>query len=458
MKLPAGRSVFAPSVFFIAALILVSFSEQAFPRQPIIDDGKKTSTKKTHQSYSNESEGFSIEYPRNFSASKNEGGIIAFSPKNIAGFRFIPTLCVSKYYILDSPDIGELLNQIEAGFTGLPFYRLASVSRNSKSEMVITREFVDNNSKESVYEVALYKKKGNDLFEAAFQVPKKFANSAVARSFSDCLESFRLAGEVGDAAQDPQEAEKVSEAIKKAGLLASSGKYLDALSALRSVRTPGRPGAEIFLIAGRCHIGLGDYEKACKNYRELVAAKSDSLEFRNLLVDSLILAGRHKEALLECRKALEIKGPDNDMAAAFMNLGNVFLSMKKNAEALNSFQEGILRFPRNARLHNNAAIAALAANDAESAAEHYEKAVSIDPAYRNARLGLARLYLKSGNTTAADFHFNELLKLDPRDRDAYKGLLKVFDITGAGEKRKALLETLRAKDPALYNEIGAEKR
>jgi len=449
---------FAPLILILVMVAALSSFETALCRQPIIEDGKKTTSHGNLITYSNDREGVFIDYPAALTRVKGEGGIVTLAPKNPKGYRFIPSLCITKYYILETPDISDLLNQIETNFTGLPYYRLSSVNKRSNSEMLITREFVDNNSKESVYEVALYKKKGNDLFEAAFQVPRKNSRSEISSVFNECLESFRIAGEEITRGMSDSGTNANSESLKKAGELADSGKYLEALAGIAPLRASGSRGPEIYLISGKCHIGLRDYEKACNDYKNLVSLKKDSLEFRNLYVDSLIQAGKFKDALSECRKSFDIKSTDAETAIAFMNLGNIFLAMNRLREALNSFEEGISRFPKVARLHNNAALAAIGLGDLEAAKEHYEKALSIEPSYKNARIGLAKLFLRTENFTAADFHFNEALKTDPRCAEAYTGLLKVYKATGDAKKSGELLGGLGSKDPALYKEVTTENR
>jgi len=172
-----------------------------------------------------------------------------------------------------------------------------------------------------------------------------------------------------------------------------------------------------------------------------------------MFVDSLIIAKDYKNALAECKKSLELKGTQKDMAMSYLNLGNIFLGIKRYNEAMNSYLAGIEKIPASIQLRNNAAITSLKLGDVTNAKEHYNEALRIDKNYKNAHLGLARIYFNEQSYTAASYHYNQLIMIEPDFKEGYVNLYRIYVKTGMDSKADELLSNLKTNKINLYNEV-----
>jgi len=428
-------------------------------RQPIIETAAPSNAAVSEfVAYENQAEGFKINYHRYLKPSNNYGGVIAFVNKNNKGLRFIPMIVISKYFTPSTQNFMEQVNLMEKKSETGPYYTLVSVYRPGPEKAVFTREFVDNNIRENIYEVSLYERYSDALFEVSYQLPAYLANTEFASRFSKSVESFKCGPEqifqpefnAGAPALETSE-----NLIRVTGLI-SEGRFLEALSILKPLQKAHPENHELYMLTGKCHIGLKDYSRASACYKALAASRPKNLEMRNLFVDSLILEKNYKQALIECKKALELTGSAGDMASAYLNLGNIFFNMKKYEESLNSYTAGIARFPSNAKLYNNAATASIKLDDPESAKTYLGRAISIDPRYIIAHLGMARLYLSEKKYGEAEFHYTESIASSPDCLEAYISLAGIYKKTNMPDKLEKLLSGLQARNSSLYAKVKAE--
>lgn len=457
IALPSLRN--AGKIFMAAAFMAAFFSftaGSALARQPILaESDSEALAKPKEKTYRNDFYGFSIVYPPGMELSAGRGGALTVTPGKSGAYRFVPALVICKYFVVKGQQLKDVIDHIEKKMSALPYYRLNYVSQGSDTaEARVCREFVDEASEETVYEVSLYKLKAEDLFEISWQVPRSYSNSALADSFERIASSFRALEKQGTAeVMTGAPAYEPARILSEAGSLMSSGRSLDALSLLKKAARAGQATPDILLLTARCHTALKDYKRAASAYEELVKASPANLEFLNLYVDSLILCKDYKKALRHCKKALELTGPPDAMAMAYVNLGNVFLDMNMPVEALNSYLEGTAKFPSSARLFNNAAYVYYLQRDYNSASEYYNKAICLDPGNRNAHLGVARIYMRKPDHTAAVFHYSRALALDPDCEEAYAGLLGIYKASKLDAKYAELLGALKARGGGLYDRV-----
>ncbi len=446
------------AIFFIQ-LMLFSASAASNARQPIIEEPAAASTPVSDFiAYENQAEGFKMLYHKHFKPSNNYGGVIAFVNKNNKGLRLIPMIIVSKYFTPSSQSFMEQVNIMEKKSETNTYYKLISVYKPGPERAILTRKFVDNNIRENIYEVSLYERYADTLFEVSYQLPAYLANSEFASRFFKSLESFKCGSEkiFQPEINAGSPALETSENLIKVTGLVSEGRFLEALSILKPLQKVHPENHELYMLIGKCHIGLKDYSRASACYKSLTSSRPQNLEMRNLYVDALILEKNYKQALAECKKALDLVGSAHDMASAYLNLGNIFFNMKKYEESLNSYTEGISKFPSNAKLYNNAATASIKLNDMESAKTYLERAISLDPKYVIAHLGMARLYLSEKKYPEAIFHYTEALISAPDCLEAYVSLADIYKKTNMPEKLEKLLSELKTRNSSLYVKVKAE--
>lgn len=440
--------------FIRSAPAAESASQQ--PRQPILS-GSKTgaAVNAKNKTYENGFYGFSLSYPAGYELSAKRGGAVAITPKKTPGYRFVPALVVSKYFIIKGQPLRDIVGQIEKKMSALPYYRLNYISHGSKTaEVKVCREFVDYISEETVYEVSLYKVKSEDLFEISWQAPKPYSNSSVTADFESIAASFKILERQGTAEiMTGAPIDSPARILEGAASLMNDGRYLEAVALLKNAAKSPPVNADIFLLTAKCYTALKDYKRAASEYEKLLKIQPSSLEFTNLFVDALIMCRDYKKALSNSGKALKMSGPPEAMAMAYINLGNIFLETKMLNESLNSYKEGITKFPSNARLYNNAAFVYYLQRDYASAADYYNKAIFLDGDYKTAHLAIAAVYIHKSDYTSAAFHYNKVVKLDGNCEEAYAGLLKIYGAMKMPAKYDELVKLLKAKGQGFYDRV-----
>src|SRR5262249_44701146 len=93
-------------------------------------------------------------------------------------------------------------------------------------------------------------------------------------------------------------------------------------------------------------------------------------------------------ALVVLKEAKTI-APDDPQI--YSELGRIYLSIGKPAEALGAFGRALALAPRSAEALNNRGAALLALKQRDAAVQDFESALTVDPCQFNARLNLARL-------------------------------------------------------------------
>lgn len=426
------------------------------PRQPILSESKPDAGRSVKDKlYENGFYGFSLNYPAGYELSVKRGGAVTITPKKISGYRFVPALVVCKYFIIKDQSLRDIVGQIEKKMSALPYYRLNYISYGSKTaEVKICREFIDYISEETVYEVSLYKVKSEDLFEISWQIPRSYSNSAAAADFEAMAASFKILERQGTAeVMTGAPIDSPARILESAASLMAGGRYLEAVALLKKAVESAPVTADIYLLTARCYTALKDYKRAAAEYEKLLKIQPAGLEFLNLYVDSLIMCRDYKKALSNSGKALKMSGPPEAMAMAYINLGNIFLETKMLNESLNSYKEGITKFPSNARLYNNAAFVYYLQRDYASAADYYNKAIFIDGDYKTAHMGIAAIYMHKPDYTSAAFHYNKVVKLDDNCEEAYAGLLKIYGAMKMRPKYDELVKLLNTKGPGFYDRV-----
>ncbi len=426
------------------------------PRQPILSGaGSAPASSGKYKIYENGFYGFSLSYPQGYELSAKRGGAVAITPKKISGCRFVPALVVCKYFIVKGCPLSGIVAQIEKKMSSLPYYRLNYIDYGSKtSEVKICREFIDYISEETVYEVSLYKVRAEDLYEISWQLPKPYSNSAAALDFERMAASFKILQKQGTAeVMAGAPIDSPARILEDANSMIAIGRYLEALALLKKTAAAAPVNADIHLLTAKCYTALKDYKRAAAEYEKLLKIQPASLEFLNLYVDSLIMCRDYKKALSHSGKALKMTGPPDAMAMAYINVGNIFLETKMFNESLNSYKEGIAKFPASARLYNNAAFVYYLQRDYISALDYYNKAIFLDGDYKTAHLGAASVYMQKSDYTSAVFHYNKVVKLDDSCQEAYAGLLKIYGAMKMRSKYDELVKLLNAKGPGFYDKV-----
>ena len=157
-------------------------------------------------------------------------------------------------------------------------------------------------------------------------------------------------------------------------------------------------------------------------WNQALANTSNNYVAHNNLGGTLIKQGRLDEAVVHCRKALEIHP---DYYDAHTNLGHAFASKGDWADAITSYQAAIRAAPNYKKAHNSLAVSLAALGKTDEAIEQFREALRLDGDYLDAHYNLATVLLRLGRRDEAVIQLRELLRLRPGDASAKAQLRKL---------------------------------
>lgn len=152
--------------------------------------------------------------------------------------------------------------------------------------------------------------------------------------------------------------------------------------------------------------------------RALAVTKNNSLAHNNL-GHVFITEGRPADALEHFREALRIQP---NLAEAENNIGTVFMDMGRTAEAMTHFERALKLKPDYAIANNNYATLLIPAGRHADAIQHFERALRSRPDYPEVHYNLGNLRATQGRPADAITHYEQALRLRPRYAKAHFGL------------------------------------
>jgi len=153
-------------------------------------------------------------------------------------------------------------------------------------------------------------------------------------------------------------------------------------------------------------------DEAIGHYRSAVGLAPDLYAARNNLGSAYLLKS-HFTSAQEQFEAV-IKGNQAD-AAAYLNMGNLFLVQKQYSDAVHWLGEGLTREPNSALGHFLVGSAFAKLGRSELAERELHTAIQINPKMSRAHLGLVNLYLQEHRKTDAATELRSFLQAFPND-------------------------------------------
>ncbi len=207
-----------------------------------------------------------------------------------------------------------------------------------------------------------------------------------------------------------------------------------------------------FLRAGMANERTGNYALAVKAYRRGLEAEPENVELLNSLGFALFQQGKSREAVVALEKAVAVDPKHwkshNNLALASIDVGELEL-----AEA--HYRESLAIEPQ-AQIYNDLGFVLERQGLADEAAEHYRKALELDPESASAHYNLAAYLARSGDPAAAERHFRAALARKPNTQ-AYTGLgLVLWEQGRVDEAVESLNQAIEADpdDAAAYDRLG----
>ncbi len=151
--------------------------------------------------------------------------------------------------------------------------------------------------------------------------------------------------------------------------------------------------------------------------------------------------GRHREALAEYRKALEL-APDDPVVR--QSLGSALAATGDLAGAFEQYGEAVRLAPGDPDLNHDLGVVAAGLGRLDEARRHLEKALELRPEFPSARLKLAGVEQRSGRHERALALYARVLEADPSNAEARLG--RVRSLLGLGRRAEVIDELGRLLD------------
>jgi Flp pilus assembly protein TadD len=187
-----------------------------------------------------------------------------------------------------------------------------------------------------------------------------------------------------------------------------------------SLKTPAKPGPELYMAIARLYEESGKIAEAEKYYQMALNEKGNDLNVMLGYARFQENQGRINEAVTMYQKAVQTHPKD---AAAYNNLGLCFARRGKLNEAASALAQAVQVDPRNQLYRNNLATVLVDQNRLPEAFANLREVHGDAGAYYN----LGYLLNKKGQTEAAEHNFTQALMIDPKMARAQEWLNYLHD-------------------------------
>ncbi len=203
-------------------------------------------------------------------------------------------------------------------------------------------------------------------------------------------------------------------------MLASLGRTDEAIGYFNRVleRKPG--DADTCVALASIWTAKGDTERAVDSYRQAVEYNPEDTALRGAFALMLLQLNRVDEGITELEQLVKIKAD----SSAYCNLGIAWAQKGQMSRAAEYYTKSIQLEPGNAKAHYNFGNAYFTQNMPEKAIVEYRAAIRAMPDYVRAYDMLAIVLIQAGKIEEAIATYEQVLKIDPADKNARLGLEK----------------------------------
>lgn len=153
------------------------------------------------------------------------------------------------------------------------------------------------------------------------------------------------------------------------------------------------------------------------------------------------------------KRALET---DSRNITAVFNLAGMYITNKKESQAISLLTKYAEEFPKDAGLHARLGDAYFSSQNPKAAIASYEKALALDPSYASLPVKLGTLYVLQNNLPKAASMYERAVKANPRDSQSLQNLSSIY--LGLGKPQMAVTTAKKAlqvaSTPEAYVALG----
>jgi len=204
-------------------------------------------------------------------------------------------------------------------------------------------------------------------------------------------------------------------------MLTSLGRTNEAIGYFNRVLEHKPGDADTCVALASIWTAKGDTERAVDSYRQGVKYNPEDAVLRGAFGLMLLQLNRVDEGIMELEQSVRIRAD----SSAYCNLGIAWAQKGQMSRAAEYYTKSIQLEPGNAKAHYNFGNAYFTQNMPGKAIVEYRAAIRAMPDYVKAYDMLAIVLIQAGKIEEAIVTYEQALKIDPADRNARLGLEKI---------------------------------
>ena len=170
----------------------------------------------------------------------------------------------------------------------------------------------------------------------------------------------------------------------------------------------------------------------------------ESYRAHELRGEALEAAGKTDEAIVEYRRALEIKP---ELQTVHFTIGNIYWRLGQMDEALVELAEELKINPNDPQAHYESGDILLSQNKPDEAEKHFIHALRFSPGLTEAHLAMERILSARGDTAAAIVHLRKAAELTPDSSTPHYRLWMLYRKLGRtddAKRERTIFDKLKA--------------
>jgi tetratricopeptide (TPR) repeat protein len=242
----------------------------------------------------------------------------------------------------------------------------------------------DKETKDRLKRVAHLKQKGNEeIAYTIFKQVKKDTRADIIKTEKSEMDSFLQKSL--DSEDDVENPEKSNEEIQldKAMIAFRAGKYDEAIALFDDLLKLMPLDGNLCLLKGEALLAKKEPSKALDCFKKAKAISPEDAYIRYITGHCYFEIKQYDDAVLEFKKSIDLKP---DQFEANYALGKVYMQQGKYGLAINAFDQAMKTNNMHADLWYHMALCYKELSNTDKALYYVKKALSIDPAFDDARI------------------------------------------------------------------------
>lgn len=180
----------------------------------------------------------------------------------------------------------------------------------------------------------------------------------------------------------------------------------------------------------------GDFKGALAKYDQALELDKNNLFGLAEKAYTLFSLGKYEEAIACCQKDLEVHRGEKDLHSVYVTYGNALDALKRPADALKIYNEGLGQFPRFHSLFFNKGITLSGMGRNGEAFDCFIQSVSLNPGHPGSHNAIARLVDPNKARLPSLLAYWTFLLLEPEGKRAKENMERMLGVLGANVKQE----------------------